>query len=68
MTIARIQRIYSRHYRDNGRTVYYAEWIDHKGRRGRTESPGEEPSEGSHMHALFSRGLAEGLPIEHEEW
>lgn len=65
--IAKIQRAYTRYYSKNDNPTHFVEWIDHKGRRGRTEGRGPlEP--GMHMHALFDRARREGVPIEREEW
>lgn len=62
--IAKITRAYVRHYSDNGQTVAYVEWIDHKGKKGRSE--GNE--HGSHMRSLLARATAECRSIEREEW
>lgn len=37
MAIAKITRAYIRHYRDNGQTTAYVEWMDGRGVNGRTE-------------------------------
>ena len=72
---AEITKAYVRHYRDNGQTTAYVEWVDHRGKTGRTEGracsrAGDDPTEapGPHMQALFERARREGLTIEHETW
>lgn len=81
-TIARVERFYIRHYRDNGSTVAYCEWIDSKGQRSRTEGqprgiagaggPGTICAFGyhfgAHMSALAARADREGISIETETW
>lgn len=75
--IARITHAYVRHYSDNGQTKAYVEWIDNKGKTGRTEgeygpcaccgSP-RVNNLGQHMNALFERAKREGVTIERETW
>lgn len=72
-TIARVTRFYIRHYRDNGSTVAYCEWIDSKGQRGRTEgdmSPAlTVPARfGTHITCLGLRAIREGLTVQFEIW
>lgn len=62
--IAHINRIYTRHYTDNGQTTTYVEWTDTKGKTGRTEGDKDNP----HMAALINRGRREGLTLEQERW
>ena len=62
--VAKITKAYVRHYSDNGQTMAYVEWIDHKGKRGRTE--GDENS--LHMAALLSRAKREGIAVTRETW
>lgn len=75
--IAKFTRIYVRHYSDNGDTKAYAEWIDGRGTKGRTEGgatyhgrPHHIPtySFGTHMHALFAAAKRQGLRLERETW
>ena len=62
--IARITKAYVRTYSDNSQTVIYVEWIDDKGKAGRTESE----HGGWHMQALSNRAKREGIPITQETW
>lgn len=55
--IAKITKIYTRHYSDNGRTKTYVEFLDNKGKSGRTEGN----ASGLHMQALIQRGQREGV-------
>jgi hypothetical protein len=65
MSISRITKVYTRHYRDNGQRKAYVEWIDNRGREGRTE--GSENS--LHMQELIKRGKRENnISIVHEVW
>ena len=74
--IAKITAAYTRHYRDNGQTMAYVEWIDHNGRAGRTEGPvnpvkpGATMAEkyGVHMGALIARAICQGVNVEHQVW
>lgn len=81
MTIAKITRAYVRRYSDNGQTVAYVEWLDNRGKAGRTEGGvGPCPCCGcvpvsksgllvnAHMDALLTRALREGVPITEETW
>lgn len=62
--IERITRAYIRVYGDSGQRTAYVEWVDGKGKSGRTEG---KPS-GLHMKALLARAKREGLTIEKEKW
>jgi hypothetical protein len=62
--IAKITRAYTRHYLDNGQITTYVEWIDTKGKSGRTEGS----LSNLHMKALVDRANREGIPLEHEQW
>jgi hypothetical protein len=64
MSISRITKVYTRHYRDNGQRTAYVEWIDNRGRKGLTE--GLENSR--HMQALIKRGKRENISIVREVW
>lgn len=64
MTIAKIERAYSRLYSDTGQTVAYVEWVDAKGVKGRTEG---SPTN-LHMAELFKRAAREGAPVTQEAW
>ena len=75
--IAKITKAYTRHYRDNGQTTAYVEWIDSLGRAGRTEAPVRMPREtkrplaevyGPHMGALIARAICTGVTVTHEVW
>jgi hypothetical protein len=59
-----ITKAYVRHYRDNGQTVAYVEWIDTRGKAGRTEGTPDNP----HMRALFVRAAREGITPTNEVW
>ena len=60
MAIAKITKAYVHHYRDNGQTVAYVEWMDLRGKAGRTEGDPHNP----HMTALFRRAQREGVLVE----
>jgi hypothetical protein len=62
--ITKITRAYVRTYSDNGQTIAYVEWVDDKGKPGRTE--GRESNE--HMIALLLRAKREGVTVERERW
>ena len=62
--LARITKAYKRHYTDSGQTVAYVEWLDTKGRSGRTEGQPANP----HMVALFARAKREGITPTSERW
>lgn len=75
--IAKITAAYIRHYRDNGQRVAYAEWIDGRGKIGRTEGNvgpcpccgrGKASNLGAHMQALFDRAKREGITVENQSW
>lgn len=62
--IAQITHAYIRHYGDSGQTTAYVEWVDDKGRLGRTEGR----VGGTHMRDLFNRAKREGVQIERQRW
>ena len=62
--IATITKAYIRTYTDNGQTVAYVEWIDDRGKSGRTE--GERSN--VHMQALLARAKREGVTVQRETW
>lgn len=62
--IAKITKAYIRHYADSGQTTAYVEWVDEKGKTGRTEG---KPS-GLHMEALLNRARREGVAVEKQTW
>lgn len=62
--IAKITKIYTRHYSDNGQTTTYVEWTDTKGKSGRTEGNASN----GHMQALIQRGQREGVKLTTETW
>lgn len=62
-------KAYIRHYSDNGQTKCYVEWLDYKGRSGRTEGEaGEGYPLGQHMRALVAAAARQGVMLTHEEW
>lgn len=69
--IKRITKAYVRTYSDNGQSVAYVEWIDGRGKTGRTEQgmPHCEHAQlSAHMQALFNRAEREGVRIQREQW
>jgi hypothetical protein len=62
--ITKITSAYVRTYSDNGQTVAYVEWVDNKGKTGRTE--GRESN--GHMIALLLRAKREGVTVERQRW
>lgn len=64
--IAKITAFEIRTYTDNETTVAYCEWVDGKGKRGRTE--GKAPAKSEHMQALLFRALEEGVQPEFTTW
>ena len=55
--IVKITRAYVRHYSDNGQTTAYVEWLDNRGKAGRTEGAvGPCPCCGSDCAASFEEG------------
>jgi hypothetical protein len=71
MTIAKITKAYIRHYSDNGQSTAYVEWVDSRGKAGRTEATRgtfEFRPYGDHMDALLDRAKREGITVERETW
>jgi uncharacterized protein with PIN domain len=77
--IRKITAAYIRKHTDNGQTVAFVEWMDHKGRAGRTEGAVNKRCEccgakvahdglGAHMAALFDYAKRQGVEIKHETW
>lgn len=73
--IARITKAYKRHYRDNGQTTIYVEWVNTRGAAGRTEGAfgpcrrcGGKAHASTHMLALLARAEREGVPLTNETW
>lgn len=62
--IAKITKAYIRTYSDSGQTTAYVEWVDHKGKSGRTEGKEYNP----HMQALTKRAEREGVQVERQYW
>ena len=60
--IKQITKAYIRTYSDSGQTTAYVEWIDGRGKSGRTEGR----PDGLHMTELFKRAVREGVKIERE--
>ena len=63
--IAKITKLYTRLYTDNGQRKAYVEWVDTQGHNGRTEG---NSFHGAHMAALKARGEREGVKLQHETW
>jgi len=61
--IAKITKAYHRTYSDTGQQKTYVEWVDHKGKPGRTEGDGRG---GVHMRQLLARAKREGVPVTRE--
>lgn len=75
--IGKITKAYVRTYSDSGQVMAYVEWVDGRGKPGRTEGKlmqldgprrGIRFTFGSHMHALFSRARREGVRLQREVW
>lgn len=75
--ITTITKAYVRKYSDSGQVTAYVEWIDHKGRTGRTEGGapgtpcpccGAKRKATTHMGALFERAERQGIVVERQEW
>lgn len=62
--ILRITKAYVRTYRDSGQRTAYVEWVDTNVETGRTE--GNE--HGTHMTALLSSAIRNGLEIKEQIW
>lgn len=62
--IVKVTKAYVRTYSDNGQITAYVEWIDGRGRTGRTEgSPAN-----AHMQALMARAERDGNTVAREVW
>lgn len=62
--ITRITKAYIRTYSDSGQTTAYVEWVNNKGKSGRTEGKQSNP----HMAALLNRAKREGVEVERQCW
>jgi hypothetical protein len=62
--IKTITKAYIRTYGDNGQTTAYVEWVDGRGRAGRTEGKPDN----LHMLALLARAEREGVTVKRETW
>lgn len=62
--ITKITKAYIRTYSDSGQTMAYVEWMDNKGKTGRTEG---KPNN-AHMKALLDRAQREGVEIDRQRW
>lgn len=62
--IRTITKAYVRLYTDNGQVTAYVEWVDGKGRTGRTEGKPANP----HMKALLAHAKRDGLRVGAERW
>lgn len=63
-SIKEITKAYIRTYEDNGQVTAYVEWIDDKGKPGRTEGK----PDGAHMKALLDRAKREKVKVEQQKW
>ena len=79
--ITKITAAYTRYYRDNCQLTAYIEWVDSKGKAGRTEGAVKAAvfrpdlnaapkcmNIGHHMQALLDRAAHEGITLEHQTW
>ena len=68
--IAKITDAYIRRYSDSGQVTAYVEWIDGRGKKGRTEGPADALGNpiGSHMTALFARAYRAGVMPRTDSW
>lgn len=66
--ISRITRMYVRKYSDSGQRFVYVEWLDGRGKSGRTGCDAERASKNAHMQALIARGHREGVSMERQTW
>ena len=55
--ITKITKCYTRTYTDSGQTTSYVEWVDGKGKSGRTEGSAAN----AHMASLLARAKREGV-------
>lgn len=62
--MAKITKAYVRRYTDTNQVKAYVEWLDARGRSGRTEGSPQN----THMLALFARAQREGLTVTKEVW
>lgn len=62
--ITKITKAYTRKYSDTKQTVSYVEWVDNKGKSGRTEGDAKN----LHMSALLNRACKEGVQVEEQTW
>ena len=62
--IEKITRFVIITYSDSGQVQAYADWVDNKGKKGRTTGRTDNP----HMNALFLRSQREGITCEKETW
>ncbi len=63
-SIKQITKAYIRTYSDSGDEKAYIEWIDDKGKPGRTEGK----ADGAHMKALLDRAKREKVKVETQKW
>jgi hypothetical protein len=62
--IKQITKAYIRTYSDSGQVQAGVEWVDHRGKTGRTVGDPEN----MHMKALLTRAKREGVKVETQEW
>lgn len=62
--IKEITKAYIRTYTDSGQVKAYVEWVDDKGKKGRTEG---DPENGQ-MKALLERAKREKVRVETQKW
>ena len=62
--IKEITKAYIRTYTDSGQETAYVEWVDDKGKKGRTEGSPDS----THMKALLDRAKREKVKVEKQKW
>jgi len=62
--IKEITKAIIRTYEDNDSTKAYVEWVDDKGKAGRTEGDPDN----AHMKALLDRAKREKVEVEKQKW
>lgn len=63
-SIKEITKAYIRTYSDSGDEKAYVEWVDDKGKKGRTEGKPDN----AHMKALLDRAKREKVKVETQKW
>jgi hypothetical protein len=62
--IKTITKAYIRKYSDSGQVTAGVEWLDQRGKAGRTEGPPKN----THMQALLARAQRENVAVQRETW